>query len=482
MSCLDDEKMDDMNIFENMDEEENLYCRNLFECKHIKRIKRLLSLDISNALQIYEKQMHIYYNITSILNDYIHIVSVHKYNLEEIIDILKLNRCNLHDCNAVKMQYRHNMMDMSADEDNVLIYIFNQIHNYFHHTFDCGLRLLENEKLPKPEIDCICGKKMKCIRSKYAYGGNQGVSCDECKRQTNDTFNEMIYNCPKNECHQHGADLCLDCFDEKINPDADNNEIHLTFQHMKNLLKHKIDEFNKITKYNQQKYCKFVTEIQEEEQIPFSSDTKNISYSNEAKDNNIENKYIDLKTEMLQNDMLCIDHRLWQYVKNRSQKYFATYCIKRKDKIALHHLICIILYCDYTELSYHLSLSMKYSSTIKTFQQLKSYHSNYYWFSKYLIQLVHFFGRWGGKHWAGYFYHGLNKSFNLGSTAITFSHPVSTTKTLEIVNYYMNDCKNDGMVLKLRHQRGSFMDCSIISTNTNENECLFIGYTTLNLK
>eukprot|EP01084_Bolivina_argentea_P194343 333440_1 len=383
------------------------------------------------------------------------------------------------------------------------------------------------------ECVCICGNKMKYIQSRLAYTGSNGVKCDGCHKLFEKQ--EMMYNCPKNEYHQDasrtstipttkqiGYDLCEECANIKICNNTDN--INCTIKNITNILNNKTNEFKNIIINNNSivKHNKFISNIidktiddNKNDDIITNESLHHFSHrffywdkqktmtkddrlfpGYKISDGYVSNKHINLKTELLENTICCINIKIWQYINNRSKKYLESSYIKSRKpnlpwtvgtfphlikNMSLNHLMCIMFYCDYNQLSNYLLLSFKYSSKLKTLKQLKNYHSNFYWFARHLNELVQSFGimTWS-KDTNKYFYHGISEPIIFNTTNLIFTHPLSATKRLEVIQYFcsLNKSNNNGIILKLGVQRQfTSFNCSFISSFTNQNEYLIMtGY------
>ncbi len=88
------------------------------KCKSIERIKSLLMLyndimDKTTLMDIIHKQIHENYDTKWILNDYIHIITIHDNGLEEVY--IKLNiKCDVNKCNGLKRNQRGRVQNYGA--------------------------------------------------------------------------------------------------------------------------------------------------------------------------------------------------------------------------------------------------------------------------------------------------------------------------------------------------------------------------------
>ena len=77
-------------------------------------------------------------------------------------------------------------------------------------------------RLPKPfnpfkiqsderEPLCICGSKLRLKAASTCYRFRDAIYCVECGERV--YGNNMVYNCPQQQCkeHSYGFDLCIPC-------------------------------------------------------------------------------------------------------------------------------------------------------------------------------------------------------------------------------------------------------------------------------
>ena len=94
-----------------------------------------------------------YYNIISILNDYIHIIKYHDNILQDIYKYINIKSCKLNTCKYIKRNYRNKINENNNNKNNnndnkseLINNIIDIIHCYLIHTFDIGFKLTQNEK------------------------------------------------------------------------------------------------------------------------------------------------------------------------------------------------------------------------------------------------------------------------------------------------------------------------------------------------
>eukprot|EP01084_Bolivina_argentea_P292598 503041_1 len=238
--------------------------------------------------------------------------------------------------------------------------------------------------------------------------------------------------------------------------------------------------------------------------------------------NDIKNEYI-TNIEILLNTVCGLNQTQWiQTVKkaavHRNTDYaHALKCVRGKSaeyydmnpgqKIALKHLIALLIYCNYDVLQFKFTETYRKLSSQETIDSMKKRHTNYFFIGKLLRECVECFGMkrptemnlrnmmtWGKDHIN--VYHGVSKQFQFSSTFPYIKCPLSTTTDYCVA---ANFCMNKGMILGLNirnqewaisyndaehdsaknslrpMQRLSCFDMQWISDYTNEQEIFCIG-------
>eukprot|EP01084_Bolivina_argentea_P208979 356090_1 len=238
-------------------------------------------------------------------------------------------------------------------------------------------------------------------------------------------------------------------------------------------------------------------------------------------------RFASLKIEILQSGYLSIQN--WNAkVIAKAEGYYSTQRVKKTKAeynfydhitigchISIKHLMSIILYCDWSDLSTDFTGTFRRNSFLETLESVKERHSNYLHFAKLLVEAVTSFGINGDEtnpenylmaikmsgfelglsekemdfqrqqlpsqaleYEYGPFFCGLSAVLNIPSFAIYLKGPCSTSKVIEIA---MNFSKRDGIIIELQNnddygsKQQPFFDCSWISKYGEENERLFIA-------
>eukprot|EP01084_Bolivina_argentea_P057309 104715_1 len=330
-------------------------------CLCVQRMKELMILydkykndmQKTSFMDIINDNLNFTYDITDILNDYIHIIVTHDDKLEDIYDIMQV-KCDLNNCMSMVRNQRdrskrndkhYQFTDLSSDRNNrVAVDIIDQIHSYLIHTFHAGYKLTNDE-----QKSVKIGKPIKWR--------------------------------DKNE--------------EEIE-----NETHLEFKNIQKILNDKRDKFSRI--FKRMNYSKFVTDsddIQNNNELKQNIDDNvqqhmvYINHNNEKKvptyslsyrfnywgrgklyeqGPEITAKYSSFKDELLTNKICNLELNEWDDVTDKAKRYlvvdfakkfearYNNYGIERKQPISLNHIIAIILYTDFDYISYKFSETFRH--------------------------------------------------------------------------------------------------------------------------
>eukprot|EP01084_Bolivina_argentea_P136621 240611_1 len=73
--------------------------------------------------------------------------------------------------------------------------------------------------------------------------------------------------------------------------------------------------------------------------------------------------------------------------------YSKHYGINRGDPLTFSHLLCLVFYCDYSDLCSHFSGTFRKKNKFETLDSIKKRNSKYYFFSKILREVVECYGQ-----------------------------------------------------------------------------------------
>ncbi len=419
-----------------------IQCNTFKNCTSIDRIKTLLMIYNDNKINFSLMDTIIEnYPLQYILNDFIHIIRNHNGNLEEIYNILNI-KCNLSKCIGLKrnQRNRNNMANdfCSNDLDDIFRKdIFDQIHCYLLHSFDTGYRLTKQEMATtannEEEKQNPFVRRTNILKVKWKKLDDHAGSIEG-----NHNPSKFVTN-----SHDNGDDQ--DVIQDEL--DGNDEEFVYSFGHRYNYWKSTLDHY-------------------------------------------VTNKFDNFKTEILQN--LVCKLRFAEYIaaEKKAKAYLETKEAKKLictgagyhnksdwfyngAPVSLHHLIAIILYCDQDLLSYKFSTTYRAIHLDENVKEITERHRNYYWFGRYLRELVEGFGK-EIEETDGSYYHGISGNVRFTSTIAKFHHPMSTTKQVAVAQRFAG---NNGVIISVQmHQFGvPYFDCNWISKYGNEEESLFIG-------
>ena len=216
----------------------------------------------------------------------------------------------------------------------------------------------------------------------------------------------------------------------------------------------------------------------------------------------IEQKYDNLKDEVLNNKIYQIDRYDYQEILYKATKLSQlSQCIKSMvyiedigdddtnhygindgEIISVYHIFCILLYCDYSIFSYHFRNTFRKLNASETHKQLKERNCEFWFISKYLRECVQCFGSIIGGYKTNKYYTSISHNTLFTKFDARFVGITSMTSQLSVItNYCINDIYNkNGIILEFdilntSDQTLKFLDCNIFSRFPNEDEKIFFG-------
>lgn len=198
----------------------------------------------------------------------------------------------------------------------------------------------------------------------------------------------------------------------------------------------------------------------------------------------IKKKFDDFKSEFFAYDNITNDEydKIMQKAleKKKTQKVRrikakdGSYGIAEYATMDVHHLMAIILYCDYDDHCSRFSESFRSLTATETLDETKKRNSNYYWMARRLAEAVQVFGQNRAEHNViGPFFCGMNKIMIIPQFHLTLNSPTSTTLQMCVAEGFAGD---NGMILQLNNNSRSNMDhlksfdASFISHYAEEQE------------
>jgi len=152
------------------------------------------------------------------------------------------------------------------------------------------------------------------------------------------------------------------------------------------------------------------------------------------------------------------------------------YGIAKGAVLGYPNLVCLTLYCDYSELSAVFTGSFRKKHPFETLSAVKRRNSSFWWWSKILRETVEAFGQ-SYPDLKGPFYCGMSMVMTMPQFQIRLNGPVSTTKYDAVALQFS---KAHGMLIQLDNCSGIAeyvrgFNCSWISRYRAEDERLFFG-------
>ena len=199
--------------------------------------------------------------------------------------------------------------------------------------------------------------------------------------------------------------------------------------------------------------------------------------------------YESLKDEILIQSGF-MDYQEWNKHLIKAQQYEETSKIKKKISsqysrydlksipMSLSHVLCIILYCDTTDLQRKFSATFREKNEYESMEEIKKRHQKFGHFGKGLVEAVNV---WGDNAYfddeKGPFHCGLSCILTVGKFAIYLRAPTSTTKEVEVA---LNFATRNGIIMSLNNDNLDGIDqrlfnCNWISRYSEENERLIVG-------
>eukprot|EP01084_Bolivina_argentea_P094189 169317_1 len=370
-----------------------------------------------------------------LLDDFAHFTKQHGSN-EQLIQIEKelqktygFEACNIFQCNKMKRHYRKRE-DSNHTDNNFGFYcdFYDKIHYHLFHLFDTALRTNINKNIThninNDNIfvcsDKIFEKRSDLIRTKRKqYGLNS-----ERFKQRNNKYNLYISDTPSKPeiytytlldkifeiieqkeairfmeyIHTNEYDSDAVKYDLPVNNDNSHSNIGTIFHNKQNM--NAIINYIKFVELSSKSfstglvfyywdYYKHLSQDEVEKENVWCNSRHN-GYS--IKDLFVLPYYSSLKNEILSSGFITIQQwdgnislkaiKYYQCnkVKNIKASYRVTinnHGIKQGDSLKMDHILCIIIYCDWTDLQSDFSNTFRISQ-FETMKALKKCNSKYY--------------------------------------------------------------------------------------------------------
>eukprot|EP01084_Bolivina_argentea_P265022 449098_1 len=379
-----DSKTDDSAL-----KEFNNDCSDISSCKSLKRLMMLLQFyqsTINNVNDINSNKLFLEYieGYKNILNDYGHLLCVHldqetQEENDNIFAIIhnkcsKYINCSLDNCKHYTRNNRNrcepNTKVVENNNNLLSIYtdILDTIHCYFLHSYDTGFRLIKNYKNEQKNDDTDKDNEMQYIQKEI-----------KSKRKRL----EMIRGLDCIQKTKFVIDISVDDTNDEKSADS------------------------VLYSFGQKFYYNDKDKNNENEDVSqWGLDVRhNRGYK--IKDWYVGKKYENIKQEILTNKLYTLNATEYNDTVIKAVKFvkdsviLRNYATKNVDKdvyvdaddtINAEHVLCLLLYTDYTNLQYHFSKTFRKINSKETNEQFKQRKREFYWWSKILIQTVQSFG------------------------------------------------------------------------------------------
>ena len=165
------------------------------------------------------------------------------------------------------------------------------------------------------------------------------------------------------------------------------------------------------------------------------------------------------------------------------------YGIEEDSRVNLDHIICLVLYCDYTEYSRDFSSTFRKLSITESMEDVKKRNGAFAHQSRLFREIIEGFGICGDKqklHFEyqdavelGPFYTGLDRVLAIPEFSIGLASPTSTSKHIEVS---LNFATRQGIIIQLNNPKEvnnanilPYFDASWLSRYPDEDERIFAG-------
>eukprot|EP01084_Bolivina_argentea_P177638 307143_1 len=171
----------------------------------------------------------------------------------------------------------------------------------------------------------------------------------------------------------------------------------------------------------------------------------------------ITKKYVNLKQEIINNKIFNLNIKTYDEIYKKAQlliscKPILQYAYFNKPdfdftKIETENILSVLLYTDYTDLSYNFSKSFRKINDTETDETFKDRKREFYWWSKILIYTVHKFGEKTKHSGVPVYYTGISQPVIFNSLVTHFHGATSTTKQIAVATLF---AKTGGLILELK--------------------------------
>ena len=459
-----------------------------------------------DVLYNYINQQLYPYNSIRLTNDYFHLITQHKHEFNTAYDKITNEigtECDINFCSSFERIEKDAISSRDGNDNNNnnddsksnrishkesdIFHICDQIHCYFLHSYDIGMKLSDSQLQ-------LIQNKMSENRNDDDDDDDDDDSDSKSAPQTDSDAQfrimkqELIKKKKKLQKHltflqiHYGDNVCNKFVTTSCGIDNNNNNNN-----------------NHIFGY---KYFYWSYYKDNEEQ--------DLKYNVGFKINNfyIEPRYKDIKTEIIHNNIHCIDQKKWDYFIRRALALLRCDIVKKMkcnnmviddhfdsniepgNAITVSHVLSILIYTNAILLQRALTSTYTKLTENESLIALKKRHSKMANFAKYLFETVHCFGDELSLK-QKQFYHGIDSIIYFTNCNINFNHPISSSGSIVVTTSYSissninNKNNNDGILLRLiksdclneenKMFKLHYFNCSIFSDFSFEDEYLFNG-------
>ena len=145
------------------------------------------------------------------------------------------------------------------------------------------------------------------------------------------------------------------------------------------------------------------------------------------------------------------------------------YDIGHGAPISKDHLLSLILYTDFDQLSANFTSSFRKTNVFESFHGVKNRNSCYWWWSKSLREIVEGYGIKSDPFKRNRLccFTGMSQVMIVPQFFITLNSPTSTSRHLEVADKFSGD---DGMIIQIDQYWAPAIDCAWISKFKEEAE------------
>eukprot|EP01084_Bolivina_argentea_P234777 395229_1 len=456
-----------------------------------------------------------------LLNDYIHLVTQHIDDLENITHQIKktnsIRPCGT-DCVMLQRHYNRrrvgykkkiNIANTIDSIANFYTETFDSMHMYLIHLYDLGWRQQNNSIALQNQDESKKNAHFNlCLDTKFKININDNQS------DVTIQISEIIEHLKMNRIAQQEIGKILK-FIVVEEYDSDAVAEDFEYEHKSNI-SHYTDAKHGCKVMQQYIKMKHVSsssqfniglifyywpwyEQEKKEVDAIDQDNINIYGGHSIKSLCVPQKYETFKDEIF--SYLTIQE--YTGIMTKANQYISTYLVKQTKaadeesdlhygiaegtSLSVQNLKSLILYCDFSDLSKDFSSTFRSLTISETLESIKYRNRNYWWWSKILRETVEYFGnnkygRWQGNQLireTGPYYCGMSQLLLIPQFNLRLCCPTSTSKHKEAAQNFCGD--GAGVMIQLNNKGDIYgsclrcFNCSWISKYKEEDERLFNG-------